>query len=198
MIGLVMAGGLGTRMRKHGEKLALGTRPMILRVIDAMIDSGLYERVIAATSKNSSQAHDIVVNDSRAEVMKTRGDGYVKDLSSVLSTLDGDVMIVPADLMLLDGPVLCKAHSYRTDFDAWTAIVSTAKFAESLCAHPTFFVDVDNVSCAYTGVSIVNASLTRDTKHIREDLKILDDRRIALNVNTPDDYKASLDSLIEP
>lgn len=198
MIGLVMAGGLGTRMRERGEKLVLGSRPLVLRVIDAMIDSNLYDRITVATSKNSPRARKIIKNEQNIEIIETSGDGYVGDMADALRTLDGDVMIVPGDLALLDGQILRDAFAMRTDNDAWTVIMTTAKFAESLGATPSYFVNVGDISCTYTGVSIVNAVHSQNTGHVREDFKILDDKRIALNVNTPSDYKLSLESFTEP
>ncbi len=198
MIGLVMAGGRGTRMLRLGEKLALGKRPMVLRVIDAVAGSGLCERIITTTSKNSPQARAIIKNDSRADVIETGGAGYVEDLTGVLRGLDGDVLIVPGDLALLDGEVLRNALAARTDNDAWTVIMSTVKFAESFGARPDYSVDVGGTLCAYTGVSIVNAAHVCNAEPVGEDKKIMDDRRIVLNVNTPADYKLSLESLTEP
>ncbi len=54
MIGLVMAGGKGTRMNLFDEKLLLEyKKPVIFHVVDALKNSGCFSKVIVATSSNS-------------------------------------------------------------------------------------------------------------------------------------------------
>ena len=54
MIGLVMAGGKGTRMDISAEKLLLEHRkPIIFQVIDSLKNSHCFSKVVAATSPNS-------------------------------------------------------------------------------------------------------------------------------------------------
>ena len=51
MIGLVMAGGKGSRMQIHDEKLLLKhVHPTILHVIFALQNSNCFSKIIAATS----------------------------------------------------------------------------------------------------------------------------------------------------
>ena len=193
-----MAGGRGTRMRSIGEKLALGSKPLVTRVVDAMVDSTLYSSVIAATSHNSPRAQSILEDDPRVKIKKTSGGGYVNDMRDALCSLEGEVMIVPGDLALLDGEILRDASSLRADPSAWTVIMATARFAKSLGANPSFVTNVEGMQCCYTGVSIVDASLAHAQNSVSEEFHILDDRRIALNVNTPDDYASAFESVTNP
>ena len=56
MIGLIMAGGKGTRMNMEQEKLLLNyKKPIILHVVDALKDSNCFSQIIAATSSNSPE-----------------------------------------------------------------------------------------------------------------------------------------------
>ena len=65
MIGLIMAGGKGTRMKSDDEKLLLHyKKPMILHVIDALKNSNCFEKIIAATSPNSPQTHNILTQNN--------------------------------------------------------------------------------------------------------------------------------------
>ncbi len=195
MIGLVMAGGRGTRMAPMGEKLALGAGvPIVARVVGAMAASGLYTRIVAATSGHSPGAARILRDDARVEEIRTPGAGYAEDMRAAISGLEGSVMVVPGDLALLDATALRRAAALHRDASAWTAIVSTRRYAESLGAAPGFFVEVGGVECCYTGVSIVAASLARPGGAVREDLRVLDDRRVCLGINTPGDYALALGS----
>lgn len=199
MIGLVMAGGRGTRMAAMGEKLALGGgAPVIGRVVGAMADSGLYTRIVAATSAHSPAAARILQDDARVEALATPGAGYAEDMRMAISGLEGNVMVVPGDLALLDATALRLAAALHRDAGAWTAIVSTRRYAESLGATPGFFVEADGVECCYTGVSIVGASLARAGSAVREDLRVLDDRRVCLGINTPADYALAFGSTSVP
>ena len=61
MIGLVMAGGKGTRMDLPEEKLLLkNKKPVIFHVIDALRNSGRFSKVIVATSSNSPKTKQVL------------------------------------------------------------------------------------------------------------------------------------------
>ena len=47
----------------------------------------------------------------------------------------------------------------------------------------------DSVECAYTGISIINADKIKNLSLVNEDYIILDDKRLAFNVNTKEDYE---------
>lgn len=194
-----MAGGRGTRMAAMGEKLALGEGgPVVSRVVGAMAGSGLYTRIVAATSAHSPRAARILRDDARVEAVATPGAGYAEDMRSAMSGMEGDVMVVPGDLALLDAAALRRAVELRRDAGAWTAIVATRRYAESLGAAPGFFAEADGVECCYTGVSIVAARLARAGGAVREDLRVLDDRRVCLGINTPRDYALAFGSATVP
>ena len=54
MIGIVMAGGKGTRMNLEEEKLLLKyKKPIILHVIDSLRYSNLFSKILTVTSTNS-------------------------------------------------------------------------------------------------------------------------------------------------
>lgn len=58
MIGLVMAGGKGTRMKIDEEKLLLKyKKPVILNVVDSLIKSNSFSKVLAVTSSKIGRAH---------------------------------------------------------------------------------------------------------------------------------------------
>ena len=66
MIGLVMAGGKGTRMDTSNEKLLLEyKKPIIFQVIDALKNSHCFSKVIVATSPNSPDTKHALENQQR-------------------------------------------------------------------------------------------------------------------------------------
>jgi adenosylcobinamide-phosphate guanylyltransferase len=61
MIGIVMAGGKGSRMKLAEEKLLLQfKKPLILQVAEAMTDSGCFSKIIFVTSPNSPKTKQLL------------------------------------------------------------------------------------------------------------------------------------------
>jgi adenosylcobinamide-phosphate guanylyltransferase len=50
-------------------------------------------------------------------------------------------------------------------------------------------VKCDGVECVYTGISIINADKIKNSNTVKEKYIILDDKRIAFNLNTKRDYE---------
>ena len=50
-------------------------------------------------------------------------------------------------------------------------------------------VKIENSDCVYTGISIINADKITDLNEIEQSYIILDDKRIAFNLNTNEDYR---------
>ena len=102
MIGLVMAGGKGTRMQSDKEKLLLKyKKPLVLHVVDALKNSNCFEKIIAITSPNSPQTQKILT-ENNVKIIETLGDNFVTDLNHVLKQLDDYVFVTSGDLPLLD------------------------------------------------------------------------------------------------
>ena len=82
MIGLVMAGGKGSRMEfPTPEKLLLEyEKPIIFHVIDSLNDSHCFSKVFAATSPNSPDTK-YELEQMGIETLDTQGNGYVNDLN---------------------------------------------------------------------------------------------------------------------
>ncbi len=185
MIGLVMAGGKGTRMDISEEKLLLQhKKPLVLHVIDALEQSKCFSKVIAATSPNSPNTEKLLL-DSGITILKTKGQGYVPDLNFALSTFDEPVFVVSADLPLLDHTVIRDLVSQHQQNSSWQSFVVTKKFLDQQNLNLEFSTTVDNTLCYYTGISIVNPKISGK---IVETSVIFDDKRIAVNLNTKQDY----------
>lgn len=187
MIGLVMAGGRGTRMNMPGEKLLLEyKKPLIMHVIDALKDSKCFSKIIAATSDHSPRTNELLMYQG-VEVIKTKGEGYVSDLNSIISNLDEPTFVVSGDLPLLDGKTVKELVSKYND-DVWHSFVLTKKFLDLINIKLEYSVTFDDKECYYSGISIVNPKKISGNQ-IQETLSIFDDERIAVNVNTKEDYE---------
>ncbi|MCY4492106.1 MAG: NTP transferase domain-containing protein [Thaumarchaeota archaeon] len=187
MMGIVMAGGRGSRMKVSQEKLLLGQRPVVLDVLDALYHSRCFTSVMAVTSPNSPQTRSVIVAKGY-DIMDTPGAGYSEDLSTVLTHLDGMVFVASADMPLLDANIIREIIQLHDSADVWTTILVTEKYLNSLKLSTGTSVMYDGVQCCYTGISVVDSSRINSLDVIPEKFLIINDRRVAFNLNTKEDY----------
>ena len=155
------------------------------------------------------------------ETLTTPGNGYVSDLNFVLQKCADLVFITSGDLPLLDEKIIqvmidkfLKGEGriqrdpdrvYDRDLEnVWTSFLVTKKFLDSLGLEHRGLGDErevrTNASCAYTGISIINTKKVnwrekRNDTYIEENQIILNDKRIAFNLNTLKDYELLNSSL---
>ena len=220
MIGLVMAGGKGTRMDIPEEKLLLEyKKPLIFHVIDALKNSHCFSKVVVATSPNSPDTKR-VLEERGIETLTTPGNGYVSDLNFVLQKCADLVFITSGDLPLLDEKIIQvmidkflngegriprdPIHMDLPFENVWTSFLVTKNFLDSLGLKHRGLGDErevrTNSNCAYTGISIINTKKVnwrekRNDTYIEENQIILNDKRIAFNLNTLKDYELLNSSL---
>ncbi len=188
MIGLVMAGGKGIRMNLDNEKLLLKyKKPIILHVVDSLKNSNCFSKILAVTSSNSPKTKKLL-QENNVETFDTPGIGYVKDLNLALETLNDIVLVTSGDLPLLDKEVIQKIVNQFDSKNIWTSILVTNKFMTTLGIESDYSVNFDNQTCHYTGISLVNSEKISSLEKLEENYIIIDDKRIAFNLNTKQDY----------
>ena len=184
-----MAGGKGSRMEfSSTEKLLLEyEKPIIFHVIDSLHDSHCFSKVFVATSPNSPNTK-FELEQRGIETLDTQGNGYVSDLNFLLQNMDGFVFVISGDLPLLDGEIIQKLVEFNSE-SVWTSFLVSKEFLNSLGLKSNLLMKYDSVECAYTGISIINADKIKNLSLVNEDYIILDDKRLAFNVNTKEDYE---------
>jgi len=190
MIGLVMAGGSGSRMEFPApEKLLLEyKKPIIFHVIDSLNDSHCFSKVFAATSSNSPDTK-FELEQIGVETLDTSGDGYVNDLNLLLQKMNGFVFVTSGDLPLLDEKIIQIMTEKFNSKNVWTSFLVSKKFLNSLGLGSNLLINSDNIDCVHTGISIINADKIQNLDPVKENYIILDDKRIAFNLNTKKDYE---------
>jgi adenosylcobinamide-phosphate guanylyltransferase len=189
MIGLIMAGGKGTRMQNNQEKLLLEyKKPLILHVIDALKNSNCFEKIIAVTSPNSPQTHKILT-ENNVTVIETLGDNFVTDLNYVLKKLEDYIFVTSGDLPLLDESIVKQIVDSANPEKTWTSIITTKSFQSSLSLKPECIISFKDEDHVHTGISIVNASKIKNSDSVEEFYLIINDKRVCLNVNTKTDFE---------
>ena len=188
MIGLVMAGGKGTRMDIPEEKLLLEYRkPLIFHVIDALKNSHCFSKVFAATSPNSPDTKR-ALEQRGIETLATPGNGYSNDLNFLLQKIDGFVFVVSGDLPLLDEEIIQKIAKFNSE-SVWTSFLVSKEFLNSLGLESNLSLNYDSIECVYSGISIINSGKIKNFNLVKENYIILDDKRIAFNLNTNEDFE---------
>jgi len=175
MIGLVMAGGKGSRMEFPApEKLLLEyEKPIIFHVIDSLNDSHCFSKVFAATSSNSPDTK-FELEQIGIETLDTSGDGYVNDLNFLLQKMGGSVFVVSGDLPLLDKEIIQKLVKFNTE-SIWTSFLVSKKFLNSLGLESNLLINYGDIDCVHTGISIINADKIQNLDQVKEHYIILDD-----------------------
>ena len=189
MIGLVMAGGKGTRMNLGNEKLLLKYRkPIILHVVDSLKDSNCFSKIFALTSSNSPNTKKLLQKNN-IEIFNTNGIGYVEDLSLVLQSTNDSVLVTSGDLPLLDSEIIKNIVKHYNSKKIWTSILVTNKFLTKLGLESDYSINYNNEICNYTGISLINANKINSSKNLVQNYIVIDDKRVAFNLNTKQDYE---------
>jgi adenosylcobinamide-phosphate guanylyltransferase len=188
MIGLVMCGGKGTRMQIPQEKLLLKYKnPVIQHVISALQESGCFSKIVAATSYNAPRTREFLTNLG-IFTMDTAGKGYVYDLSQILYNFDESVFVISGDLPLLDSEIIKQIVEMTKTGNQWTTVLISKEFLDSLHLKQEYTVIYNKKQYSYCGISIVDPTKLTYMNQVDESYIILDDKRIALNLNTKEDY----------
>jgi adenosylcobinamide-phosphate guanylyltransferase len=188
MIGIIMAGGKGSRMKLSEEKLLLKyKKPIILQVAEALTNSNCFSKIIFITSQNSPKTKQLLQKNNY-EIFDTPGIGYVEDLNFTLKSLNDSVFITSADLPLLDSEIIKRIVTFYQPNDMWITILVTKNFLKSLGLSSDYDITFENQICNYTGISMINSQKISNLENIKEKFIIIDDKRIGFNVNTKQDY----------
>jgi adenosylcobinamide-phosphate guanylyltransferase len=189
MIGFVMAGGKGTRMNLDDEKLLLKyKKSVILHVVDSLNDSNCFSKILAITSLHSPKTKKLL-QENNIKTFDTSGIGYAEDLSLVLQSTNDSVLVTSGDLPLLDKEIVRQIINYYDPEKIWTSILVTNKFLTTLGLKSNYSINYDNEICHYTGISLINANKITTSENINENYIIMDDKRVAFNLNTKQDYE---------
>lgn len=183
-----MCGGKGTRMKLKEEKLLLKYKnPVIQHVIAALEESGCFSRIVAATSNNSIKTKEFLTNLG-IYIIDTKGDGYVYDLNNILQKFDEPVFVISGDMPLLDSEIVKKIVNLVDINNTWTSILISKNYLDSLHMNTEYLTIYEKKECSYSGISIVNPTYVSGLNSVKESCIILDDKRIAFNLNTKEDY----------
>lgn len=195
VVALIMAGGRGTRMRSEGEKplLEICGKPMIKYVIDALRGASKVSRIIVAVSKYTPKTAAFV-RDLGLEVLWTPGEGFCLDLRYAIEKLNlGRVLAVSADLPLITSGIIDEviAHYERCGKPALTVMVPLEIY-ERIGSSADFVFNVGGRELVPVGIDVVDGEEVRRVRGlVEEDILVMEEIRLAVNVNTPKDKRTA-------
>ncbi|MCL2149050.1 MAG: NTP transferase domain-containing protein [Methanomassiliicoccaceae archaeon] len=191
MQALINAGGKGTRMGACGiEKpmQAIGGRPVVKRVVDALMGSRSIDRVLVSVSDNTLET-ERYLKSICVETIMTSGEDFVEDLHDSFRVLGGRfVLTCPSDLPFISTEEIDRfvAAFDPKRMESLIAIVDKAAY-ERLDIKPSYTRDYYGSNWVVSGVSIMDRERTLRGEYLQESFYETDCREFAVNVNTQEE-----------
>ena len=188
MYALIMAGGAGSRLNL-GEKplIQICGRPLVSYVIDAFESAG-YEPVVAASFRTP-----MTLNWCRAngiKFCKTDGAGYIEDMVSAVGMLEEEkpLFVSASDLPCITPDIIHTiTDAYRLGgkdaCSVWVPVTMVTSCREGM----PYREEIHGITACPAGVNILNGAIIAQPQD--ELQMILEEPRLALNVNTKEDLK---------
>jgi len=180
---LVMAGGKGTRMKTKEEKplLKVGGKPLIEHVLNALRGVEKVNEIIVAVSHHTPKTATVAKRFS-VKVLRTPGKDWCSDVQYAIRKLQlGAVLTIAADLPLITSKVIEEVieHYEQSGKPALTVAVPL-ETCKRLGLSTDYLFEFQGKSVVPTGI---------DEGMLEEEILVVDDVRIAVNVNTLEDLK---------
>jgi adenosylcobinamide-phosphate guanylyltransferase len=196
---IVMAGGFGQRLRM-GEKpcVELLGKPLISYVIDTLRATEDIDRVFVAVSPVTPKTEIMIQERYSGEirVIRTLGGNYVGDMIYAVETAQtaGPVMIIMSDIPLVDPEIISSViEKYREAGKPALSVYVPINICKGAGIRPDTVFNKDGKLIVPTGINILDSSQIRNEQ---EDFNlILENPRLAINVNTVEDLQRCKDLL---
>jgi adenosylcobinamide-phosphate guanylyltransferase len=197
MLALIMCGGKGERIKDFCTDKAMlkyNNRPLIEHVLISLKTSKQFERIYAAASPNSKVTLDFLKNHDyhhcgTLEIMSTTGLNYSTDLTYALEKLKPSIVLVlPSDMPLVTPELIKRIVSKWKGDRQCISIVLDKQYTANLGLAPSFKVNQGNKEYFHSGVTIFDTSKIKIGERIKEYYLRLNDKRIAFNINTKEDF----------
>lgn len=186
MRALIMAGGAGSRLGRGEKPLVLiNGQPMIRSVLDAFFSAGCDPVVVVSPrtpmTANWCRAHGIAI-------VRTTGDGYVTDMINAVHQLEESlpVFVSVSDIPCISPGIISTIRERYDDCgnDALSTWVP-ATLVKSCRGGMPYREVIGGIEACPAGVNILRGNLIGEEQD--EFLLLLDEPRLAMNVNTGED-----------
>ena len=182
---ILMAGGLGTRLKVPEEKplFKLHDKPLIKYVIDNLNSSKLIDEIVIAVSPNTQETTKYLESlNEDFRILDTSGEDYLKDLSYILEYFEKQskeniLLFINADLPFISTETIDYVLDYylKSDKDALSVIVPVEVY-EDLGLEYSYEFN----GCVPSGLNVL-----RSENIIQDETQLVIKKvELALNINT--------------
>jgi adenosylcobinamide-phosphate guanylyltransferase len=190
---LLMAGGEGSRLKTEGEKplLKIGGKTMIEYVLEALKGAKKVDDIIVTISNHTPKTAAFARKHS-LKVLQTLGKGFCLDARYAIKKLKlGTVLTICADLPLITSEFIDKVitHYEQCKKPALTVMAPLEIYTKfGLSTDYVFTVKGRNL--VPVGVNVIDGKRIKE-KELEEEILVIDDARVAMNVNTLEDLRVA-------
>ncbi|HID15606.1 MAG TPA: hypothetical protein EYP16_02215, partial [Candidatus Atribacteria bacterium] len=183
---LVMAGGLGTRMKLKKEKplIKIYNKTMLERVVEAIKNATKVDETIIVTSKHTPKTTKWA-RKLGLRVIEAPGKGFIHDYKYAIRKLQlKKTLIVSCDL-----PLVTRAHInyiikyYEKCRKPALTVAVPLKLYEKMGLKEKYVIKVEDEDVIPIGINIIDGSLINEAE-MDEEVLVIEDERLAINVNT--------------
>lgn len=178
---VIMAGGKGTRFPGGTEKgmIQLSEKTLLERTVNAITESGCPNPIVAITSETPDTGN--FAFNLGLETIQTPGRGYHEDVYFLLGTL-GNFVSINVDIPFISSTAIDQLLSHVQDHSI--ACVIPQDIIDFQISEDSVYRGIDGKNYVWAGINYVTPS--HDTG-----ILVLNDRLLALNINTIDDLKTA-------
>lgn len=198
MVAAIMCGGKGSRMRQSADfekpLLKLKDKTMIEHVLHALAASKKFGRIVGVSSSNTPKTSAFLsyCSPDLIDVIETEGTSYSRDLCMVLKNLKpAMVFVVSSDLPLLNPKIVQNIIYNCLPQLPCISIVSEKQYVQSIGIKPSVVITIGAKEYCHSGINIIDSSKIDDDRKLEEYYLIMNEKEIAVNVNTREELEVA-------
>jgi adenosylcobinamide-phosphate guanylyltransferase len=188
---LLMAGGKGSRMALSQEKplLKVSGKPMIEHVIMSLKNAKDIDETVVVVSKHTPKTTELI-KGFPVKILETPGEGYVPDMEYAVKKLKlKTVLTISADLPLVTGEVIDGIiERYRRCNKPALTVAVPMETKERLGLGVEYALEAGDKRLVPAGINVIDGRRI-DEGELEEEIYVIDDEKVAVNVNTPHDLE---------